>query len=534
MAADRSILFLPQTDLAIANAICHEIIRNDGVNTAFVGDHVSFHEGKTSIGYGLEDKFAFQDEPKTITFERYRDLLADYAPEKVEHLSGVPARELRYLASLYADPKRKVMSFWCMGFNQHTRGTWINNLVYNIHLLVGKIATPGNSPFSLTGQPSACGTVREVGTLTNRLPHGEVTEEEARKLAAEIWGVPVERIPAKPTYHTVEMFRALDRGDIRFLWVQVTNPMVTLPKLRRYRDGARKDDRFVVVSDVYPTPTTDVADVVLPAAMWIEREGMFGNSERRTQHFDKMLAPPGEAMSDTWQIIEVARRMGFEKLFPWSEATHIQEIWKEYSRFQAGPQHEMAPYEELKRQPGVMWPFVNGKETKWRYNGQYDPAAKGAFDFYGKPDRRAWIWFRPYEPPPESPDAQYPFWLNTGRVVEHWLDDAPDPGSPPGRARRLRGAASERRRPAQDQGRRPRATRDPPGHAGPARRDRWARPSRRGTGVRAVLRRGLSHQRADAGRLLPDLGPAGLQEVRGEGRARLNAPCVVRDRRASS
>jgi nitrate reductase NapA len=420
MAADRSILFLPQTDLAIANAICHEIIRNDGVNTAFVGDHVSFHEGKTSIGYGLEDKFAFQDEPKTITFERYRDLLADYTPEKVEHLSGVPARELRYLASLYADPKRKVMSFWCMGFNQHTRGTWINNLVYNIHLLVGKIATPGNSPFSLTGQPSACGTVREVGTLTNRLPHGEVTEEEARKLAAEIWGVPVERIPAKPTYHTVEMFRAVDRGDIRFLWIQVTNPMVTMPKLRRYRDGLRKDDRFIVVSDVYPTPTTDVADVILPAAMWIEREGMFGNSERRTQHFDKMLTPPGEAMSDTWQMIEVARRMGFEKLFPWTEATHIQEIWKEYTRFQAGPEHEMAPYEELKRRPGVLWPFVNGKETKWRYNGKYDPAAKGDFDFYGKPDHRAWIWFRPYEPPPEIPDAQYPFWLNTGRVVEHW------------------------------------------------------------------------------------------------------------------
>ena len=420
MAADRSILFLPQTDLAIANAICHEIIRNDWVNTAFVRDHVSFHEGKTGIGYGLEDKFAFQDEPKTITYERYRDLLADYAPEKVEHLSGVPARVLRYLASVYADPKRKVMSFWCMGFNQHTRGTWINNLVYNIHLLVGKIATPGNSPFSLTGQPSACGTVREVGTLTNRLPHGEVSEEKARKLAAEIWGVPVERIPATPTYHTMEMFRALDRGDIRFLWVQVTNPMVTLPKLRRYREGARKEDRFVVVSDVYPTPTTDVADVVLPAAMWIEREGMFGNSERRTQHFDKMLAPPGEAMSDGWQIIEVARRMGFEKLFPWTEATHIQEIWKEYTRFQAGPQHEMAPYEELKRRPGVMWPFPNGRETKWRYNGQYDPAAKGPFDFYGKPDHRAWIWFRPYEPPPESPDAQYPFWLNTGRVVEHW------------------------------------------------------------------------------------------------------------------
>jgi nitrate reductase NapA len=420
MAADRSILFLPQTDLAIANAICHEIIRNDWVDAAFVRNHASFHAGKTRIGYGLEDKSRFRDEPTAITFERYRELLADYTPEKVERLSGVPARELRYLAALYADPKRKVMSLWCMGLNQHTRGTWINNLVYNIHLLVGKIATPGNSPFSLTGQPSACGTVREVGTLTHRLPYGEVTQEKARKLAAEIWGLPVERIPATPTYHTMEMFRALDRGDIRFLWIQVTNPMVTLPRLRRYRDGARKDGRFVVVSDVYPTPTTDVADVVLPAAMWIEREGMWGNSERRTQHFDKMLAPPGEAMSDAWQIIEVARRMGFGELFPWAEATHIEEIWKEYTRFQAGPQHEMASYEELRRRPGIMWPFVNGKETKWRYNGKYDPAAKADFDFYGKPDHRAWIWFRPYEPPPEIPDAQYPFWLNTGRVVEHW------------------------------------------------------------------------------------------------------------------
>jgi nitrate reductase NapA len=81
----------------------------------------------------------------------------------------------------------------------------------------------------------------------------------------------------------------------------------------------------------------------------------------------------------------------------------------------------MASYDELRRRPGVIWPFVKGKETKWRFNAQYDPAAtKGAFDFYGKPDRRAWIWFRPYEAPPEVPDAAYPFWLNTGRVVEHW------------------------------------------------------------------------------------------------------------------
>jgi nitrate reductase NapA len=421
MASDRSILFRPQTDLAIANAICHEILRNGWENRSFLEKHVAFKQGKTNIGYGLNDKENFKDEAKPLSLDQFRTMLSEYSPEKVEALSGVPAKDIRFLASLYGDPKRKVMSVWCMGMNQHTRGTWINNLVYNIHLLVGKIATPGNSPFSLTGQPSACGTVREVGTLTNRLPHGEVTNEHDRKMAADIWGVPVERIDPKPTYHTVEMFRALDRGDIRFLWIQVTNPMVTMPKLKRYREGAQKEGRFIVVSDVYPTPTTDVADVILPSAMWIEREGMFGNSERRTQHWEQMVQPPGDATSDAWQIIEVARRMGHGKLFPWTKENHIGQIWAEYRKFHHGPAHEMATYEELRREPGVVWPRVSGKSTLWRYHGATDPAAKGAsWDFYGKPDHRAWIWFRPYEPPPEMPDKEYPFWLNTGRVVEHW------------------------------------------------------------------------------------------------------------------
>ena len=420
-AADRSILFRPQTDLALANAIAHELVARGWIDRTFLERHVSFHAGREGIGYGLEDGFAFTEDARSISFDEYVRRLADYAPEKVERLTGVAAHDIRYLAALYGDPARKVMSLWCMGMNQHTRGTWIQNLVYNLHLLTGKIATPGNSPFSLTGQPSACGTVREVGTLTHRLPHGDVTDPKARQLAADIWKVPAERIPSRPTYHTVEMFRALDRGDIRFMWIQVTNPMVTMPKLRRYRDGARKADRFIVVSEVYPTPTTEIADVVLPSAMWIEREGMFGNSERRTQHFAQLVPPPGDAMSDTWQLIEVARRLGHGDLFPWKEGEHIPRIWEEYRRFQHGPEHEMAPYEELTRRPGVIWPFVDGKETRWRYHAATDPAASGdTYDFYGKPDRRAWIWFRPYEPAPEVPDADYPFWLSTGRVVEHW------------------------------------------------------------------------------------------------------------------
>ncbi|MCP4020599.1 MAG: molybdopterin-dependent oxidoreductase [Desulfobacteraceae bacterium] len=420
-AADKSFMFNPQSDLALANAICHEIIKNNWVNKDFVNKHVSFHQGKTNIGYGTKDHFKFKDKGQEVNFEEYKAFLKDYTPENAEKISGVPAEDIKYLAALYGNPDNKVTSFWTMGMNQHTRGTWMNNLVYNIHLLTGKISTPGNSPFSLTGQPSACGTVREVGTLTHKLPYGVVMKEKARKKAAQIWGVPESNIDPKPTYHTVEMFRALDRGDINFMWIQVTNPMVTMPKLKRYRDGAKKEGRFIVVSEIYPTPTSDVADVILPSALWVEREGFFGNSERRTQHNEQLVPKPGEAMCNTWQLIQVAKRLGFEKQFPWSQDTYIEDIWNEYTRFHDNPKHRMAPYKVLKARSGVQWPFVDGKETRWRYNAKYDPACEGdSFDFYGKPDHKAWIWLRPYEPAAESPDREYPFWLNTGRVLEHW------------------------------------------------------------------------------------------------------------------
>ena len=269
-AADRALLFAPHADLAIANAICHEIVANNWVNEEFGRRYVSFRRGHTGIGYGLEGGGpGLVDEGEEATWDNYVRFLSAYTPERAEEISGLPAADVRWLASLYGDPARKVMSFWCMGFNQHTRGTWMNKLLYNIHLLVAKIATPGNSPFSLTGQPNACGTVREVGTATNRLPHGTVASEEDRRLAAEIWRVPVNRIDPRPTHHAVSMFRALERGDISFLWIQVTNPIVSLPSLSRYRAAAEQADRFLVVSDVYPTPTADVADVVLPSALWI-------------------------------------------------------------------------------------------------------------------------------------------------------------------------------------------------------------------------------------------------------------------------
>lgn len=422
--ADEFVPIQPNGDLALANAIAHCVLESGRMNPDFVRAHTVFRRGKENIGYGLEDNFSFTDQPRQMTIEEFKGYLAAYSPEKAAGPSGVPAETIKRLAEYYADPKTKVVSLWCMGMNQHVRGTWINNLVNNLHLLTGKIGRPGNNPFSLTGQPSACGTVREVGTLAHRLPADMVvTNPDHRRLAAEIWGVPEEKIPDKPGYHTVEMFRALDRGDIRTLWIQCTNPLVTMPNLNRYRKGAEKQGRFIVVSEVYPTPTTEVADVILPSALWVERTGMFGNSERRTQHWVKAVDPPGEARPDVWQTMEVARRTGYGKLFPYGE-DYEREIFEEYRRFTLGHGHDLASYEDYVKHRGLRWPVVKGKETPYRYVEGFDPYVPAGlgYRFYGYESTggKAVIWARPFEPPPEVPDEAYPFWLNTGRVLEHW------------------------------------------------------------------------------------------------------------------
>ncbi|MFQ5706521.1 MAG: molybdopterin-dependent oxidoreductase [bacterium] len=421
--ADLHLSMEPQSDLALANAIARIIINSGRFDKDFIDKHTVFKRGKENIGYGLEDNFKFKDEPKPMSFDEYKAYVQKYTPEYTARISGIPAGRIKQLAEIYADKFTKVVSLWCMGFNQHNRGTWINNLVYNLHLLTGKICKPGNNPLSLTGQPSACGTVREVGTLAHRLPADMVVmNPEHRKLAAKIWDVPVDRISARPGYNTVEMFRAFDRGDIKVMWTQTTNPMVSLPNVNRYRAGAEKEGRFLVVSDVYPTPTTEVADVVLPAAMWVEREGFFGNTERRTQHWKKMVDPPGEARPDVWQSMEVARRMGLGQLFDYGEQTYEKELFEEYRRFTLGTGHDLGTYEQYVEARGLRWPVVNGRETPYRYTARYDPyVSKGQeIEFYKKPGGKAVIWARPYEPAPEVPDSEYPFWLTTGRVLEHW------------------------------------------------------------------------------------------------------------------
>ena len=439
--ADLYVEFVPGSDLALANGILHLLVRNRAVNQAFIRENVVFKRGiedLRQIGYGSwgedgtgtepsagpAERYPFADQGRDSSFADLERFLAEYTPEKVSAISGVPVPQIHALAEIYGNPGRGTVSLWCMGVNQHTRGTWMNNLITNLHLLTGKISRPGNNPFSLTGQPSACGTAREVGTFAHRLPADMlVANPEHRAEAEHIWGLPAGTLNPTPGYHTMDMFRAFMRGDVKVLWTQTTNPWVTIPNLHRI-DRTPGDGRFLVVSDIYPTPTTAVADLVLPSAAWVEREGVFGNSERRTQHWAQAVQPPGEAREDAWQIIEVAKRMGMGQLFPWPDDAWHEPMYEEYRRFGVGHGKDLASYQQLLETRGLLWPVVNGVETRYRYAAGHDPYVKKpkGVHFYKATGygERAAVWLRPWHPPAESPDDEYPFWLCTGRVLEHW------------------------------------------------------------------------------------------------------------------
>ena len=447
--ADLYVDFIPGSDLALANGILHLLFKKNRIRQSFIRENVIFKRGiedLEAIGYGCygeqAERYTFKDQGRDSSLQEVRQLLSEYTPSRVARITGVAEAQIEALADIYGDPNRGCVSLWCMGVNQHVRGTWMNNLLTNLHLVTGKIGRPGANPFSLTGQPSACGTVREVGTLSNRLPADMVvTNPEHRRKAEQIWGVEQGTIPSKPGYHAMDMFRALSRGDLRAIWIQTTNPWVTLPNLHRFerRPG---DGRFVVVSDIYPTPTTEVADLILPSAAWVEREGVFGNSERRSQQWNKLVDPPGEAREDALQIIQVAKRMGMGHLFPWPDDDWHEAMFEEYRKFTLGTGKDLASYQQLRDTRGMQWPVVDGKETRYRYAAGHDPYVKKArgVHFYKAKGygEKAAFWFRPYHPPAEVPDDEYPFWLSTGRILEHWHT-----GSMTRRVKQLHQAAPE-------------------------------------------------------------------------------------------
>jgi nitrate reductase (cytochrome) len=421
-AADRSLLHAPLTEIALANAICHDIVQRGGVNRGFIDQHVAFARGTADPGSGEDERVIVSDDVAGSTYAAYTAFLDDYAPERVAARTGIAAADIRWLASLYADRSRRVLSIWGSELNRHPRGVWVNNVINNIHLLVGKVAAPGSGTLCCTAQPAGSDAVHAAGAAPDALPRGSVRSSVDREHAAGIWAVPAARLSARVGRSALSLFRGVESGAIRFLWVQASNPLTSLPNAERYRRALAGGGTFLVVTEAYHTRTSAAADVVLPAALWLEREGVYGSGERRSQHFPRLLSAPGDARADGWHMIEVARRAGFGTLFPWTEAAHVESAWQELMRFHEGPQSRIAPLARLRNGAGALWPHVDGRDVQWRYSSAHDPAAdarRGAFDFYGHEDRRARIWLRPHTPPPESPVAAYPLWLATGSVLEH-------------------------------------------------------------------------------------------------------------------
>ncbi|HEX5364903.1 MAG TPA: nitrate reductase catalytic subunit NapA, partial [Gallionella sp.] len=364
--ADLEIIFKPSTDLAIMNYLAREIVTRDAVNWEFVNKHCAFAAGPTDIGYGMRgsDKFDYAAEKDTngkemsmrldgaeaiaqgkqagatvaqnnratpdkhwlITFEDFKkgvepytlDFVAELAKGDADEPLGDFKAKLKLLADLYIEKSRKVVSFWTMGFNQHQRGTWVNEQAYMVHLLLGKQAMPGNGAFSLTGQPSACGTAREVGTFSHRLPADMVVNNPDHRAASEkIWKLPARTLNPKVGSHFTKLLRDLEDGQVKWAWVQVCNPFQDTANANHWIKAAREQDNFIVVSDVYPGISTKVADLILPSAIIFEKWGGYGNAERRTQLWREQVPPPGIARSDIWQIMEFSKRFKLKEV--WGE-----------------------------------------------------------------------------------------------------------------------------------------------------------------------------------------------------------------------
>ena len=392
--ADGATLYLPLrpgTDLALLNGWLHLFVKMGRVNEEFVRRYT---DGWESLG----------------------GIVAAYPPARVAEVTGLPVDDIIAGAKILADCPRW-MSLWTMGLNQSARGTWNVNAICNLHLATGQIGQPGSGPFSLTGQPNAMGG-REVGYMSGGLPGlRSVHLPQDRAEIEKLWRIPAGSIRPRPGPPAVDLFHALERGEIRALWIIGSNPVVTLPNRDRVRRGLERAE-FVVVQDAYhPTETTRYAHVLLPGAVWAEADGTMTNSSRMVTLTPRAVAPPVDAKPDWWLVSEVARRLGFGEAFPYQSA---EEIFAEL-RGSFNDRHDYdtrgISHARLAREGALTWPLApvgGAPEVKRRY-----VMADGALRF-PTASGRARFWARPYLPNAEMPDDDFPFILLTGRVAHQW------------------------------------------------------------------------------------------------------------------
>ncbi|WP_410511693.1 sulfite reductase subunit alpha [Paenibacillus sp. BR2-3] len=403
--ADKATLYLqikPGTDLALLNGILHLLVKNGCTDPDFIAEFTS----------GWEHMAAF---------------LEDYPPDKVAEITGIAEADIRQ-AALWIGESPEWMSCWTMGLNQSTHGTWHTNALCNLHLATGTICRPGSGPFSLTGQPNAMGG-REMGYMGPGLPgQRSVFVEADRMFIEDLWNLPPGTLRTDVGTGTISMFESMQSGDIKACWIICTNPVASVPNRKNVITGLQKAELIITQDAFFDTETNRYADIMLPGALWSESEGIMINSERNLTLMQKAVDAPGEALPD-WQIIaRVACEMGFSAAFSYGTSSEvyreIQQAWNPKSGYDI----RGASYERLRETP-IQWPCAPGSEVRnpIRYlnNGIsqtliVDAEGSSPRIVFPTESGKAMFLARPYLPPEEMPDSEYPLVLNTGRLQHQW------------------------------------------------------------------------------------------------------------------
>ncbi|MEY2548278.1 MAG: hypothetical protein QOD64_860 [Verrucomicrobiota bacterium] len=405
------------TNLALLNGLLHLIIGAGHIDEDFIAAH-------------------------TVGFEKLAETVAQYSPSKVAGITNVPERDLREAAEILGTTP-SLVSTLLQGVYQSNQATAAAVQVNNIHLVRGLIGKPGSTVFQMNGQPTAqnareCGANGELVAFRNWNNKAHVAD------LARVWNVDPGTLPtATPPTHAMKIFRLAEEGSIRMLWVICTNPAVSMPELKRIRAILEQDNLFVVLQDAFRTETAELADVVLPAAIWAEKTGTFTNADRTVHLSRKAIDPPGQARSDLDILLEYAKRMDFRDkdgapLIKWDDSESAFEAWKECSRGRPCDYTGLS-YEKLSGRSGIQWPcndeHPEGAERLYT-EGHFNTSADYC-EIYGNdlstgadiseeeyrrndPQGRAIIKAAEYVPPVEAPDDDYPLWFTTGRVVYHF------------------------------------------------------------------------------------------------------------------
>lgn len=407
----------PGTNVMVMNALLHELIRNDWIDRDYIAAH-------------------------TVGFDELRRQVAGCTPERAAEICGVPADDLRAAARVIGTGER-VLSTVLQGFYQSHQATAAAVQVNNIHLIRGMLGRPGCGVLQMNGQPTAQNT-RECGANGDLPGFRNWANDSHVEELARLWNVDPERIPhfSAPT-HLMQILRFVEDGSIRFLYVNGTNPAVSLPELARVRALLSQRRLFLVVQDIFLSETAQWADVVLPAATWGEKTGTFTNADRTVHLSEKAVEPPGAARPDLDIFLDYARRLDLRDadgapLLPWRTPEEVFEQWKRCSAGRLCDYSAMS-YEKLRALGGIQWPCTeeHPEGTERLYVDAKFPAAPQDCETYGRdlitgaplepteyralnPEGRAVIKAAEYLPRHESPNEDYPYALITGRTLYHF------------------------------------------------------------------------------------------------------------------